>query len=431
MPKVAKELSALEVERLTRPGFHPVGKVPGLLLQVTEGGGRSWVLRVRVGIKRRGFGLGSFPAVSLEKARKKAKELREQVAQGVDPAADKKARKQALKTAQLKALTFEQAARKAHAARQAGFRNAKHRQDWISSLERYAFGIIGDVLVADIGTAHVQKVLEPIWETRTETATRVRQRIETVLNWATVSELRSGENPARWRGHLSEVMEKPSTIAKAGNHPALPWQRVPEFMEALRQRQGMGARALEFAILTAARSGEVRGAVWGEIDLGRRLWTVPGERMKSGKPHRVPLSDAAVALLEALPRMVGSNAVFTAPRGGKLSDMSLSAVTRRMHADAVKKGGSWTDPNSERVIVPHGFRSSFKDWCRNRAAFPDEISELALAHVNSDATHAAYARDDLLPKRAKLMQAWAQYCEQPKAQGEVVNYGESGRARRR
>jgi integrase len=419
MPKIAKELSAIEVRRLNHPGFHAVGGVAGLLLQVTETGARSWVLRVRIGAKRRGIGLGAFPGVSLADARNKAQAMREQIAEGIDPVAEKKAQKHAMKVSQLKALTFEQAARKAHAARQAEFRNAKHRKDWLASLERYAFDAMGKVLVADVEMAHVMKVLEPIWSTRTETATRVRQRIETVLNWATVSGHRQGDNPARWRGNLEAVLPKPTKITTVGNQPALPWQRVPEFMRALREREGMGARALEFAILTAARSGEVRGATWAEIDLDRRVWTVPGERMKAGKPHRVPLSDAAVTLLEALPRIAGSNAVFTAARGGVLSDMTLSAVARRMHSDTKESTGGWIDPQNGKAVVPHGFRSSFKDWARSQAVFPDEVSELALAHVNSDATRAAYARDELMPQRAKLMQAWADYCEQTQAPGVV------------
>lgn len=424
MPKVAKELSAVEVKRLTAPGFHAVGGVPGLLLQVTEGDGRSWVLRMLVGSKRRHYGLGSFPALTLAEARRKASELREQVRAGADPVADRRAARQALMTAQMKALTFEQAAIKAHAARVAEFRNAKHKRDWISSLERYAFPEMGSVLVRDVELAHVLKALEPIWQTRTETATRVRQRIETVLNWAAVSGLRHGDNPARWKGNLDAVLAKPRKLARGGHQPALPWQRVPEFMAALRKRQGMGAKALEFAILTAARSGEVRGATWAEIDLPARLWTIPGERMKGGKPHRVPLSDAAMTLLESLPRMVGNDHIFPAPRGGALSDMTISKVTRAMQAESMKVGGAdWIDPSSGAVIVPHGFRSSFKDWARNRATFPDEVSELALAHVNNDATRAAYARDELLPQRGKLMAAWADYCQQEPTGAAVVAMG--------
>ena len=247
-------------------------------------------------------------------------------------------------------------------------------------------------------------MLEPLWAIKTETATRVRQRLEAVLAWATVNHYREGPNPAAWEGNLEHALPKPSRVRKVEHHAAIHWKALGEFMAALRNRQGMSARALEFAILTAARSGEVRLATWDEIDLKAKLWTVPAGRMKAGKAHRVPLSDEALALLKALPRMEGSRFVFPAVRGGALSDMSLSMVTRRMGAEA----------------VPHGFRSTFKDWARSSTAYPDEVTELALAHVNSDATRAAYARDDLLPKRARLMRDWAKFCATVPKKGNVV-----------
>ena len=424
MPKVAKELSAAEVRRIDRPGFHPVGGVPGLLLQVSLGGGRSWVLRVMVGQRRRGFGLGSFPAVSLGDARNKARELREKLAQGIDPVAERQAARAAHIAAQVKRLTFREAAEQYHATKEKEFRNAKHRKDWIGSLKRYAFIHIGEVPVGDVELPHVLKALEPIWETKTETATRVRQRIEGVLAWAAVRGYRSGDNPARWQGNLDAVLAKPAKVGKGKRHfPALPWQRVPEFLQDLRTREGMGARALEFAILTAARSGEIRGATWDEIDLSAKVWTIPAERMKAGKPHRIPLSPAAVTLLESLPRMQGQPLVFPAVRGGKISDVTILATVKRMNATKEKEGGEqYTDPADGRPVVPHGFRSAFKDWARNRSSYPDEVSELALAHVNSDATRAAYARDELLPQRTKLMTAWADYCAEPaKASASVIS----------
>ncbi|UYO75752.1 integrase arm-type DNA-binding domain-containing protein [Halomonas qinghailakensis] len=422
MPKVAKELSAAEVRRIDRPGFHPVGGVPGLLLQVSPGGGRSWVLRVMVGQRRRGFGLGSFPAVPLGDARNKARELRDKLAQGIDPVAERQAARAAHIAAQAKRLTFREAAEQYHATKEKEFRNAKHRKDWIGSLKRYAFIHIGEVPVGDVELPHVLKALEPIWETKTETATRVRQRIEGVLAWAAVRGYRSGDNPARWQGNLDAVLAKPAKVGKGKRHfPALPWQRVPEFLQDLRTREGMGARALEFAILTAARSGEIRGATWGEIDLSAKVWTIPAERMKAGKPHRIPLSPAAVTLLEALPRMQGQPLVFPAVRGGKISDVTILATVKRMNATKEKEGGEqYTDPIDGRPVVPHGFRSAFKDWARNRSSYPDEVSELALAHVNSDATRAAYARDELLPQRTKLMTAWADYCAEPAKAGASV-----------
>lgn len=395
MPKKARELSAVEVKRLSQKlGFHAVGGVAGLHLAVSSPSASSWILRVVIGDDRPDLGLGPYPEIGVAQARDKAREAREQIRQGVDPRQSKKAAAAALRVATARALTFEAAAKACHVAKASEFRNAKHKEDWINSLERYAFPDLGSVPVAEIDLPHVVKVLKPIWTTKTETATRVRQRIESVLAWATVSTFRSGDNPARWKGNLEHALPKPSKVKKVEHHAALAWQEVGAFMADLRKRAGMGARALEFAILTAARSGEVRGATWDEIDFKAKVWTVPAGRMKAGKQHRVPLSEPAIKLLKALPRFEGSPYVFPAVRGGMLSDMSISAVTRRMGVD----------------VVPHGFRSSFKDWCRTSTAYPDEVSELALAHVNSDATRAAYARDELLPQRQKLMAEWAKYC---------------------
>ncbi|WP_018169698.1 site-specific integrase [Thioalkalivibrio sp. ALMg9] len=404
MPKQAKEMGALEVKRLDRPGFHAVGGVSGLLHRITETGARGWVLRVTVAGKRRHYGLGGYPDVSLAQAKERARELKDQLWRGIDPVAERKAANDARRAEEARRMTFADAARQYHEAKAHEFRSAKHRADWLSSLERYAFESLGDLPVAEIELPHVLGVLKPIWHERTETATRVRQRIEGVLHWATVSGYREGENPARWKGNLDVTLPAPQKIRKVKHHRALPWKDVPAFMADLRGRDGMGARALEFSILTAARSGEVRKACWTEIDLDARVWTVPGDRMKTGKPHRVPLSDDAVALLEALPRFEGSDLVFTAPRGGPLSDMSISAVCKRMGVDA----------------VPHGFRSSFKDWARSSTSFPDEVSELALAHVNSDATRAAYARDELLPQRAELMAEWAKFTADAESSSALV-----------
>ncbi len=395
MPKKARELSALEVKRLSgNLGFHAVGGVAGLHLAVTSDSASSWILRVVIGENRADLGLGSYPEIGVAQARDKAREAREQIRRGIDPREAKKAAASALRAATARALTFEAAAKACHVAKASEFRNSKHKDDWINSLERYAFPDLGSVPVAEIDLPHLVKVLEPIWTTKTETATRVRQRIESVLAWATVNKFRSGDNPARWKGNLEHALPKPAKVRKVTHHAALPWHDVGTFMIDLRKREGMGARALEFAILTAARSGEVRGATWNEIDFRAKVWAVPAERMKAGKPHRVPLSEPALKLLKALPRFEGSPHIFPAARGGMLSDMSISAVTRRMGLD----------------VVPHGFRSSFKDWCRTSTAYPDEVSELALAHVNSDATRAAYARDELLQQRRKLMADWAKYC---------------------
>jgi integrase len=404
MPVEAKTLSALEVRRLTEPGLYAVGGVPGLYLKVAPSGSRSWILRARVGKKRRDIGLGGEGKVTLQKARELAQEAHGDIRQGIDPVSKRKAVREGLESAQAKAVTFRQAAGRCHATKKQEFRNSKHQREWLATLERYAFPVIGNVLVADVDLPRILKVLEPIWQSKTETATRVRQRIEAVLTWATVSGYRTGENPARWVGNLKEVLPTPAKISKVQHHPALPWQQVGEFMVNLRTMKGVAPQALEFAILTVARSGEVRGMTWDELDLSKRIWTIPEDRIKAGKQHRVPLSDEAVAILKAQPRYEGIAYVFPALRGGMLSDVALLAVVRRMGVP----------------VVPHGFRSTFKDWARSNSAFPDEVSELALAHVNSDATRAAYARDELLPQREKMMKEWARFCRTAQKKANVV-----------
>lgn len=394
MPKRAKELTALQVKGLHAAGLHSVGGVAGLALQVTGVGARSWILRARVGSKRRDIGLGAFPDVTLAQARDKARAARDKIVDGVDVVAEREAARQALIAAQRKRMTFADAARAKHAVMAAGFRSPKHARQWLSVLQRYAFPMIGSMDVANVGVADVVAVLQPIWSAKTPTAKRARQRIESVLDWATVAKHRTGDNPARWGGNLKELLTAPGKLHTATHHAALPWQDVPDFMAGLRKRKGIAARALEFAILTAARSGEVRGMAWDELDAVAGTWTIPAERMKAGRKHVVALSRAALALVKAHPHHLGSPYVFAAARGGQLSDMSLSAVCRRMKVAA----------------VPHGFRSSFKDWARNRTAYADEVSELALAHVNDNATRAAYARDGLLPQRARLLAEWAKYC---------------------
>lgn len=405
MPKKAKELGPLDVRRLKEPGLHAVGGVAGLHLQVTPTGARSWVLRVTVGSRRRDFGLGGFPDVPLADARVKARAARDMVEQGIDPIEQKKAARAALMAADAKIITFDECARQFLASKTKEFANPKHAAQWKTTLETYASPFIGKLAVDKIEMAHIVQVLTPIWDSKTETASRVRGRVESVLNWATVSGFRTGDNPARWKGGLDIVLPKPRKISKVKHHTALPWQKVPAFMPELRKVEGMGARALEFAILTAARSGEVRGATWGEIDLTRKLFTIAADRMKAKKAHRVPLNDAAMNLLAALPRLDGCDFVFPSARGGMLSDATMSAVLKRMEVDA----------------VPHGFRSSFKDWARSSTRFPDEVSELALAHVSTDATRAAYARDELIPQRTKLMEAWAQFIDTPAKAGKVLN----------
>ena len=415
MPRKATELSALAVSRLSEPGLHYVGGVPGLALQVTPTGARTWVMRVSIGGKRREMGLGGYSAsgMTLARARAAALDARDKIKAGVDPIVERRAADSALRAASAKATTFEQAAGAYVAAHEPGWRNAKHAQQWRNTLQKHAYPVIGALLVRDVETAHVMKVLEPIWHDKTETASRVRGRMEQVLDWATARDLRQGENPARWRGHLDKLLARPSKLSQPGHHAALPVDQMGTFMEQLRAAPGTGARALEFAILTAARSGDVRGAVWSEIDLKAAMWTVPGERMKAGKEHRVPLSKPALEILAALPRMAGSDYVFPAPRGGQLSDMTISAVLRRMQVPA----------------VPHGFRSTFRDWASERTNYPRDAAEMARAHTIGDKVEAAYRRGDLFEKRRHMMEAWAAFCATPATSGEVIPLSRGAKAR--
>lgn len=391
MPRIITPKTITELRRLTEPGLYAVGGVSGLHLQVTATGARSWILRATVGSKRRDFGLGGCADVPLKDARERAREYRAQIRGGIDPAEQREAARQELIAEQAKDVTFAQAARMAHESKKAGFRNIKHRADWISSIQRYAIPAIGNKRVADITTADIEAVLLPIWVSKAPTARKLLQRLQLVFDWATVRGLRDGENPAKWDGNLSVLMS--TQPRQKGHHKALPWESVPAFLGALQKRNGVAPVALRFAILTGARSGEARGMTWAEVDMRKRLWTIPAERMKAHKAHTVPLSSEAMAILHQMPRE-DDGLVFKAPRGGMLSDMAMSQVCRRMRVPA----------------VPHGFRASFKDWARSNSTLADEISELCLAHVDSNATRAAYARGGLLDKRRELLEAWAQFC---------------------
>ncbi len=415
MPKVAEELSALDVKRLAHPGgrrnvLFSVGGVPGLHLQVTPNGGRSWVLRAKVGTMRRDIGLGGFPGVTLSQARDKARDARAKIETGVDPVEERKAAKAALVAAQRRGLTFANAVDRCLAAKLDAFKNAKHRQQWENTLATYAIPDLGAMLVQDITTQDVLRVLQPHWTDRTETASRLRARIEAVLSWATVAGHRTGDNPARWAGNLKELLPAPSKVATEGNHPALALDDAPRWFVALQTREGFGARALELLALTATRSQEVRGAQWDEIDLEKALWVIPGARMKMGKEHRVPLSARAVALLKALPRMKGNPLVFPAARGGMLSDMTLSATMKRMHEAEILQGNTgFLDRVSKRAAVPHGLRSSFRDWVAEQTTYPGEMAEVALAHRISNAVEASYRRGDQIEKRRRMMGDWADF----------------------
>lgn len=405
MARRAKELTALTVSRLGEPGLHFVGGVSGLALQVLPTGGRTWILRISIGGRRRDMGLGGYPDVTLASARDAARRARELVRDGIDPIEQGRAAKRALALAQLsRTITFRDAAEAYVAGQEAGWKNPKHRAQWGSSLAAYAYPVLGSMPVDEIDLAHVSRVLDPIWTTKTETASRVRGRIEQVLDWAAARGHRSGPNPARWRGHLDKLFPKPSKVARPQHHRALPIADIGAFMSELRASAGVGARALEFAILTAARSSEVRGATWSEMDLAAKVWTIPGARMKAGREHRVPLSKDAMSVLASLPPGASSDNVFQASRGGELSDMTLSAVMRRMAAPG----------------VPHGFRSTFRDWVAEHTAYPSEVAEMALAHSIGNKVEAAYRRGDLFEKRRRLAEDWAAFCGKPHALTDTV-----------
>lgn len=410
MPKIAEELSALEVKRLKEPGLHFVGGVPGLALQITDTA-RSWLLRVAVGGKRREIGLGGFTTTNgIAEARRKAQEARDKIREGVDPVQERHSARAALRAARLTGITFRQAAESYIADQEAGWSNSKHAGQWAATLSTYAYPVIGNLQVADITTAHVLEVLKKdnFWTSKPETASRVRQRIEKVLAATDAAAGRERLNPARWEV-IGKTLPAKAKVAKVEHHAALPWRDLPDFMSKLRAQVGNGARALEAAILTAARSGEIRGMTWGEVDLSQKLWVIPAIRMKAKREHRVPLSSAAVALLQDMAsswtEVAPDQLVFPgAKKGSQLSDMTLAAVLRRMKVD----------------VTTHGFRSSFRDWAGEATHHPREVIEHALAHQLKDAAEAAYARGDLLAKRLVLMEDWARWCA--KVPGKVIAF---------
>jgi len=404
--------------RAASPGKHHDGGGAGLALRVAPSGGRYWVQRIRVAGRRREIGLGAYPAVTLAEARRRALDNLRMARDGRDPVAEKRRAEAAARR-----LTFAEAVDAYLAHKLTEFRNEKHRRQWRSTLATYALPALGTRPVAEIGAGDVLRVLKPVWTERTETASRLRGRIEAVLTWATVAGHREGENPARWKGNLDQMLPRPSKVAKEGNHPALALADAPRWWAALGAREGMAARALQFLALTAARSGEVRGATWAEIDLGDAatpataatsatrpaIWTIPAGRMKAGREHRVPLRDEAVALLRALPRVEGSEMVFPAARGGALSDMAISAVMRRMQEADVKAGGrGFPDPRSGRPAVPHGLRATFRQWAAERG-YDRDMAEMQLAHDVGTAVERAYQRSDMLERRRAMMAAWARF----------------------
>ena len=402
MVRRQQRLSALQVAKLSKPGLH--GDGGGLTLQITTTGAKSWLLRYMMAGKPFGMGLGPTHTVSLAEARQKALDARKLLIEGINPLVVRRQNQIAGALASARMMTFDQCAEAYILAHKAGWKNAKHGDQWTNTLNTYASPVFGHLPVAEIDTGLVVKCLSPIWESKTETASRLRGRIESVLGWATTSGYRTGENPARWKGHLDNLLATISKSSRTKHHPSLPWQRIGAFMAALRAREGVSARAVEFAVLTACRSGEVRGAKWTEFDTAGKVWTIPAERMKAKREHEVPLSDAALALLESMPKV--GEIVFAGTKMQPLSDMSLTAVIRRMNGDDKPV---WADANGEGVTV-HGFRSSFRMWAAETTNYPREVAEHALAHQLPDAVERAYQRGSQFAKRAALMAEWSAYC---------------------
>ncbi|PKR60067.1 tyrosine-type recombinase/integrase [Thalassospira lohafexi] len=429
MPKKAPELSAAAVRRLSwgedgKPRYHAVGGVSGLLLQCrpplseTASGSRSWILRTVVGAKRRDIGLGGYPDVSLADARESAREMKAKIKAGIDPVAERKKAKQALIRVQGKALTFEAAARTfIEEIKAPVLSNPKHLAQWSRTLEDYVFPYIGKMGVGDIETAHIVALLQPIWQSKTETATRVRGRIANVLDWAISAGYRDAANPAALP-LIKPLLADATKLKKAKqtHMPALGFEDAYRFMQDLRGRDTITAIALDFLILTAARPDQTTGALWSEIDLKNRLWCIPENRMKkSWRTHTVALNDDAMRILENMPRMAGSDLVFNAVKGGKISGNGMINVITRMHKQDIANGGpGYVDKKQGNArVTAHGFRTTFGEWARRQRDFADEISELALSHVNSDETRAAYKRDAMMDERARLMRRWGEFLRKP------------------
>jgi integrase len=393
MARTRDRLSAVKIQGLKNPGYYADGG--NLYFRVADGGTKAWMFRFAMHGRKRDMGLGPYPDVSLAKARDLAAECREQIRGGIDPIEARKAQRAADRIAAAKAMTFDECRIAYIASHEAGWRNAKHRQQWTNSLKTCASPTLGRLPVASVDTALVMKVIEPIWRTTPETASRVRGRIESVLDWAKVRGFRSGENPARWRGHLDQLLPAKTKIRAIEHFAALPHSQVGEFMGELRQQTGVTAAALQFLILCAARANEVLGARWSEIDLTARTWTVPAARMKSASEHRVPLSAAAIDVLGAMHKIRRDDYVFPAMRGdGHLSQNALWTLLRRR-------------------ATAHGFRSTFRDWVAECTNCRPEIAEAALAHKVSDAVVAAYRRTTFFDTRRELMAKWAEYCATP------------------
>jgi integrase len=405
MARAIERLTAQRVERLKnaeepQPGMYADGA--GLYLRVTPDGAKNWVLRYMLNRRPRWMGLGPLSLYGLADARTRALDARRKRHDGIDPIEARRAERTRQRLEESKAITFKQCAENFMASHRAGWRNEKHRYQWKATLEQFVYPVIGDLPVQAVDIGLVLKVLEPIWTTKPETASRVRQRIENILDSAKARGYRDGENPARWRGHLDKLLPARSKVREVEHLAALPYAELPAFLANLRAREAIAARALEFLILTAARTGEVIGARWGEIDLLDKIWTVPAGRMKARREHRVPLSPRALTILQEMETVRqgddGNSYVFPGPKQGKpLSNMAFLMLLRRMELED---------------LTVHGFRATFKTWASERTSFQNEIAEAALAHIIGDKVEQAYRRGDLFEKRRRLMQQWATFAKQ-------------------
>lgn len=411
MPKRSAELKALEVKRLSRPGRHAVGSVQGLYLNITNTGAKSWILRVMVNGKRRHIGLGAFDDVSLADARELARDMRKKIATGIDPVAERQEAQTAARAEHRQELAFADAFETYFTDKlESELSNPKHRAQWRSTLTTYAYPFIGNKPVEQITVEDVLAILKPIWTIKTETATRVRQRIERLLDWCAAMGHRSESNPARWKGSLQEMLPSPSKVKTVVNHPAVAIDEVSRWFSILQTREGIAARALTFLALNASRSQEIRKARWSEISFETAIWQIPAEHMKMKVSHRVPLSERAVQILRATPRFSGCPLIFPSPNSGEMSDATLSAVMKRINKAEVEGGRKgFVDPVSKRSAVPHGLRSTFRDWTAERTNHPREMAEIALAHEMGSDVERAYRRGDMLEKRRQMMDDWASF----------------------
>ncbi|MEE9588856.1 MAG: integrase arm-type DNA-binding domain-containing protein, partial [Hyphomicrobiaceae bacterium] len=394
MGRSIHRLTAVKVSSLRKSGYYSDGG--GLYLRVKPSGSKSWVYRFMLAGRRRDAGLGRYPSVGLARAREKAEESRRLVVGGIDPIEQRAAQRETERLEAARAITFEECAKAYIESHEAGWRNPKHRQQWRNTLSAYVFPTMGSQSVSAIDTDMVLAVLSPIWTTKPETASRVRGRIEAILDWARVRGYRDGENPARWRGCLKHLLPAKSKVHTVEHHAALPYVEIGQLMAELREQTSDSAKALQFLVLTATRTGETLGARWDEIDLLTKLWVIPAERMKGGTTHRVPLSPRAIAIIKEMAEIRQSDFVFAGAKQGRpLSSMALAMLLRRMgHGD----------------ITVHGLRSSFRDWAAETTNFPNHVVEMALAHAVGDKVEAAYRRGDMFDKRKRLMDVWATFC---------------------